>query len=120
MVSTVPGLNVGSVSGEIYGNDVTSDGSDAKGITIHDATDASYDLNITGNEIYGSPSGGLFVNRSAGSGSMDVDISSNAFYRLFGSSSVSSGIQVINDIGSIQADIINNSITNGDIGICLT
>ncbi len=109
----------GSVTGQIYGNEITAIGADSVGIILHDETDGSFDMNVTGNEIYGGTQGGLLINSSAGSGEMDVDVSSNAFYR-HDFINQPSGIHVISESGVSNVDIVNNTMLDGQYGILAT
>ncbi len=108
---------LGTVTGQIYGNQVTALGIDSMGIRLYDETDTQFNMNITGNEVYGGSQGGLFIHRGGGdSGHMDMDVSSNAFYRE-GNIYFNSGIHVISDAGTTEVDIVNNSMINCRWGI---
>ncbi len=113
------GGEVGGIEGQIYGNKVTALGIESVGILIHDQTDASVDLNVTGNEIYGGTQGGLLLSRAGGNGDMDIDVSSNAFYRE-GNFYFPSGLHVVNSSGTANVDIINNTMLESRYGIWLS
>ncbi|WP_223786548.1 DUF7452 domain-containing protein [Marinicella meishanensis] len=84
-------------------------------IILHDETDGSFDLNVTGNEIFGGAQGGLLIHSSAGTGVMNVDVSSNAFYKY--DSNLPSGIHVISDSGALNVDVVNNTMLDGHYGV---
>ncbi len=113
------GGEIGGIEGQIYGNKVTAIGAESVGILVHDQTDTMVDLNITGNEIYGGTQGGLLLSRSGGNGDMDIDVSSNAFYRQ-GNFYFPSGLHVINSSGTANIDIINNTMLESRYGIWLS
>ena len=62
--------------------------------------------------------GGIFINKYTSSGTADFDISSNAFYQQ-GSFWNPSGIHIINDTGTMNADIVNNTMIDSRWGIIL-
>ena len=108
----------GTVDGDIYGNTITSIGAESKGISLIDGSDGTFDFNITGNVIKGATFGGIYADRTTGSGNFNLDISSNSFYA---SDSIykPSGIHIINQSGTTDVDIINNTMISSIKGIHL-
>ncbi len=121
---------VADISGQIYNNTIFLDDAEfGKGISIYAQNNSNVNFNITANEVYKARAGGVFVTRYASStGTTDVDIVSNAFNdrSALGSSlfrrgvvRYSSGIHVINDSGTTNANIINNTMVNNEYGVRL-
>ncbi len=106
----------GRITGQIYGNEIKSAGAESIGVFLSDETDGLIDLNITGNEIYGGAQGGLLINRVSGLGVMDIDVTSNSFYKL-NVQYPSSGVHVVNESGISNVDIVNNTMLDGLNGI---
>ncbi|VAW36811.1 hypothetical protein MNBD_GAMMA01-645 [hydrothermal vent metagenome] len=112
-------IGVGEITGEIYNNTVESFGTFSKGISVFVSNNADLDINITANVVYGGTSGGIFINRFNSSTAVsDFDITSNAFYQ-YGTFYNPSGIHIINDAGTTNVDIINNTMIQSRDGIYL-
>ena len=111
------GGEVGNITGEIYNNTIHARGIAPKGIAVLDSTNASIDLNVVGNEVFGAYGGGLYINSSSG-GTMDIDIFSNAFLREY-DLYTPSGIHIVNDAGTSSFRILNNTVIEGWDGIHL-
>ena len=113
------GIGVGEITGEIYNNTVESEGVSSRGISVYVSNNANLDINITANTIYGGTTGGIYINRFNSSTAVsEFDISSNVFYQ-FGTFFNPSGIYIINDTGTTNADIVNNSMIDSREGIYL-
>lgn len=113
------GAEVGTVSGQIYGNQVSTIGNDAVGVLILQSTEGMIDMNIAGNEIFGGATAGLMIHQLIGNGQIDIDVVSNAFYR-HNHSQQPSGVRIINDSGVSNVDVINNTILESSVGISAT
>ncbi len=109
-------IGTGVVSGEIYGNTVTADGEYSRGIVLKNTGEGEVNMNLSGNEVYGGTQAGVYVYSFNPSATIDVNISSNAFYQA-NNNWQPSGVSIDGIQGSINADIINNSMINSRYGV---
>ena len=98
-----------NISGNIYGNTFNIRGGRSNGIIVQANRDADVDLNITGNTFYGGVEAGLRLYRDGGTGALDANISSNAFYDNDDFYNFS-GIHAVAESGTMDLDIVNNSM----------
>jgi len=103
------GTTSGTVDGRIYGNTISAQGADSIGVGLFNYSNTTTDLVIAGNEITGGADGGVFVERPTGSGQTNVDIGNNAFYQQ-ADQELSTGVQLNGLAGTIDADIVNNTL----------
>ncbi|WP_395374325.1 choice-of-anchor Q domain-containing protein [Marinicella sp. W31] len=98
-----------NISGDIYGNTFNLRGSRSNGVIVQASHDADVDLNITGNTFYGGVEAGLRLFRDAGTGALNANIGSNAFYDNDAFYNFS-GIHARAQSGTMDLDIVNNSM----------
>lgn len=108
-IKIINNLNVGNVTGRIYGNTIKVSGTDSIGIGIYDELPGTINLNVTGNEIYGASYAGINALTSGTSGNMDLDISSNAIYANADSTNMR-GLRVNGNAATLKMDAVNNTI----------
>lgn len=111
-------LNSGTLSGLIFGNTITAKGSKSIGISIKNNSANEINLDITGNEVYGAVTGGLYAYNDHALGNMNLNISNNAFLK-HDDIYLPSGIHIINNLGTATANIINNSVIGSNWGLLL-
>jgi len=109
-------LGTGTMTGRIYGNKVTAVGIESRGIMLDERAGGSIDMNIIGNEIFGSTQGGVYVVSKDNSSNIHAKIGSNAFYR-HDDFYFPSGVHLEAQDGDIEAEIVNNSMIESRYGV---
>ncbi|MGJ8662653.1 MAG: DUF7452 domain-containing protein [Marinicella sp.] len=101
-------LATGLTTGRVYGNTISTSGPDSIGIGIFSYTETDVALNISGNEIHGGITGGVFSYRNDSTGTTDLNIAHNAFYQ-FSEDENFKGVFIQAFAGTTDADIVNNT-----------
>lgn len=113
-ISVVKDSSSGIVSGDIFNNVIKTTGTATKGINLFaDGTGAVFDINVTGNEVFGGSLGALHILHSSDASS-EFDISSNAFYKQ-GNTYEMKGINVYSEAGTANLDIVNNTVVQASV-----
>ena len=102
-------LQNSNISGNIYGNTFNMRGGRSNGVIVQASRDADVDLNITGNTFYGGVEAGLRLYRDDGTGALNANIGSNVFYDNDDFYNFS-GIHALAESGTMDLDIVNNSM----------
>ncbi len=106
---TSGGTQTGTIEGQVYGNTITSSGDESIGVGVYGFATTNINLNIGGNEFTGGNDGGVFITRSSGSGSTDMNIGNNAFY-AYDDNETFKGVFIEGLSGYIRADVVNNTV----------